>query len=118
MNILIKNRKNGDLSMIKGKHDYDFRNRSYIATNLLTPTPNTAEFAGCSIDESWEIVAPISDSRLVRYFLGDLCNFLADAFGVCIRVRKVKDLSEYIASPAKRITDRPFFCYVEYGGSV
>lgn len=89
--------------MIKGKHDYDFRNRSYIASNLLAPTPNAAEFAGCLIDESWEIVAPISDSRLVRYFLGDLCNFLADAFGICIRVRKVKNLSEYIASPVKRI---------------
>ncbi|MDO5478726.1 MAG: hypothetical protein Q4G23_06120 [Clostridia bacterium] len=89
--------------MNKGKHDYDFRNRSYINSGSLTPTSNAEEIAPCLIDESWEIVAPISDSRLVRYFLGDLCNFLCDAFGICIRVRKVKDISEYIASPKKRI---------------
>lgn len=89
--------------MTKGKHDYDFRNRSYVTTGSLAPTPNASEPAPCSIDESWEIVAPISTSRLVRYFVTDLCNFLADAFGICIRVRKVKDISEYLSSPTKRI---------------
>ena len=86
-----------------GKHDYSFRNRDFQAVPALTPTPNAAGTAGCRIDEDWEMIVPASDSRLARYFSGDLCRFFADAFGVCLRVRRVKNLTDYLENPRNRI---------------
>lgn len=86
-----------------GRHNYSFRNIDPIQTGRLTATPNAAEEARCALDESWEIVAKETDSRLVRYFTGDLCRFLGDAFGVYLRVRRVSDPREALKSPHHKI---------------
>ena len=82
--------------MKTGKHDYSFRNRNFQAVSRLSPTPNACFDAGYPIDESWEIVVPVTESRLVRYFSEDLCRFFADAFGVCLRIRKTDDIETYL----------------------
>ncbi len=91
-------------------HNYDFRNRDFQYTPRLTPTPNAAEKAPCRMDEDWEIIAPVShgdaDSaavRLTRYFTGDLVRFLTDAFGVCLRLRRVDDVTPWLNTPHKKI---------------
>lgn len=89
--------------MIKGKHDYDFRNRDFNLSVPLSPTPNASEEARCSIDEEWEIVIEKSGSRLVRYFSNDLYRFLSDSFGVCLRIRKVDDIEVCLQDRKKRI---------------
>lgn len=70
-------------------HNYSFRNVDPAETPRLSPTPNAAAPAVCTLDESWEIVVKNSPSRLTRYFSDDLCRFLGDAFGIYLRVRRV-----------------------------
>ena len=86
-----------------GKHDYDFRARDLTVTGKLSPTPNAATPAGCRITDSWEIVAQDSGSKLSAYFTYDLCRFLADGFGIYIRVRRTADMAAELASPENKI---------------
>ena len=69
------------------RHDYSFRNRSFTAVPRLRPTENPP--GAVRIDESWEILIPDSDSRLLRYFSTDLCRFFLDAFGFSPRIRRL-----------------------------
>lgn len=90
--------------MKSGSHDYSFRNQNFCAVPPLTPTPNACgSAAGCKIDDSWEIIVPASDSRLVRYYADDLSHFFADAFGVSLRIRYVKNIRSYIDNPSGKI---------------
>ncbi|MBE6570198.1 MAG: hypothetical protein E7658_08295 [Ruminococcaceae bacterium] len=84
-------------------HDYSFRNREFCRVPPLKPTPNACGNAECIIDESWEIIVPRSDSRLVRYYTEDLCRFFGDAFGVFLRIRWVQDIKPYLDKPEKYI---------------
>lgn len=83
--------------------NYSFRNREFNKFSPLTPTPNACGNAGYRLNESWEILVPLSDSRLVRYFSEDLCRFFGDAFGVFLRVRRVQDIRLYLDKPEKYI---------------
>jgi len=87
----------------RGKHNYDFRNVDFLETGRLTPTLNVGEAAGCMIDESWEIVTKETDSRLVKYFSGDLCRFLDEAFGIYLRIRRVTDPKEALKTSFHKI---------------
>lgn len=89
--------------MLKGKHDYSFRNQDFLDYRRLSPTPNAATPADCCIDDSWEIVVPVSDSRLVKYFSWDLYRFLSECFGVCPRVVKTENIRNYLKNPEKKI---------------
>ena len=89
--------------MNMGRHDYDFRARDFTSVTRLSPTPNADTPASCRPDGGWEIVAPESGSRLMRYYTYDLCRFLADAFGVYIRVRRTGDIAAELDSPSKKI---------------
>jgi len=87
----------------RGRHNYSFRNVDPMQTARLTPTPNAQRKACCTLDESWEIVARENDSRLVRYFTGDLYRFLSEAFGIYLRVRRVADPAEALKQPEHKI---------------
>jgi len=89
--------------MQKGQNDYSFRNQDFCRVLPLKPTPNALGVSGCVIDENWEIIVPARDSRLVRYYADDLCHFFSDAFGVCLRVRRVSDLSPFLVKPDRKI---------------
>lgn len=89
--------------MNNGKHDYSFRNQNFCAVPPLHRTLNCCGKMCCCIDEEWEIIVPVNASRLVRYYSDDLCHFFSDAFGVCLRIRRVCDLAYYLQKPAKKI---------------
>ena len=89
--------------MIQMRHDYSFRNRDFMSTPPLSPTPNADAEAICRPDETWEIIIPETNSRLVRYFSTDLYRFMAEAFGICLRIRRVKNIQEFLASPEHKI---------------
>ena len=89
--------------MMMGKHDYSFRNNDFLDYRRLTPTGNAATPADCYIDDSWEIVVPASDSRLVKYFSYDLYRFFSECFGVCLRVVKTENIAGYLKNPEKKI---------------
>ncbi|MBO7762344.1 MAG: hypothetical protein J6T24_06070 [Clostridia bacterium] len=71
------------------RNDYSFRNQSFTSVPRLTPTENPK--GGVVIDESWEILVPASDSRLVSYFTNDLSRFFLDAFGFSPRIRTLSE---------------------------
>ena len=89
--------------MIKGVHNYSFRNRDLLDYKPLAPTENISDDAACTIDNSWEIVVEKTDSRLVKYFSCDLVRFLSESFDVFLRVRKVESIAEEILNPHKKI---------------
>ena len=89
--------------MTNGKHDYSFRNQSFLSTGRLYPTPNAVEEAHCEIDENWEIVLPSTDSRLAKYYSFDLFRFLSESFGICPKLRYTDDLSAHLESPQRKI---------------
>ncbi len=89
--------------MIKGVHNYSFRNRDLLDYKPLSPTENKIEGASCTIDNSWEIVIPKTDSRLVKYFSRDLVRFLSESFDIFVRVRKAESIAEELSNPAKKI---------------
>lgn len=87
----------------KGIHNYSFRNVDLMYTERLLPTPNAMEEAGCILDDSWEIITKDTDSRLTRYFSGDLVRFLDEAFGIYPRLRRVKNVAEALQETKKKI---------------
>jgi len=88
--------------MTNGRHDYSFRNCDFLDYRRLTPTGNAATPADCFIDDSWEIVAPASNSRLVRYFTGDLYRFFCECLGICLRVVRTDNIQKYLENPKKK----------------
>lgn len=84
-------------------HNYSFRNRPLIETPRLAPTGNPVKEESCRLDESFEILLPVTDSRLARYYSADLCRFLTDAFGLSLRVRFVEDAAAFLSVPTRRI---------------
>ena len=88
---------------MKPRHDYSFRNRELCAYTRLAPTENTPAGGFAAIDETWEIVLPQSNDRLVRYFSGDLCRFFGDALGIYLRVRFSSDFAAELADPVHKI---------------
>lgn len=89
--------------MALGHHNYSFRNQNFVATGRLSPTPNATEKADCCIDDSWEIILPRSDSRLVQYYCHDLLRFLSDAFGICPRLRQTEHWEAFFNNPHHQI---------------
>ena len=89
--------------MIKGVHNYSFRNRDLLDYKPLSPTENKIDSAACEIDNSWEIVIPKTDSRLVKYFSHDLARFLSESFDIFVRVRKASSIADELTTPAKKI---------------
>ncbi len=82
---------------------YDFRNHNFLEVKRLNPTPNAAYKACCTVLENWEIVLPITKSRLAKYYSHDLFSFLADAFGICLRVRFVENIAKELQKPQQKI---------------
>lgn len=89
--------------MIKGVHNYSFRNKDLLEYKPLSPTENDSADAICSIDDSWEIVIAKTDSRLVNYFSRDLVRFLSESFDVFLRVRKTERIADELSNPFKKI---------------
>ena len=89
--------------MQKGKHNYSFRNTDLMYTKRLSPNENARKEAGCILDDSWEIVTKETDSRLVKYFSGDLLRFLGEAFGIYLRLKRVENIAEEIKEPYHKI---------------
>ncbi|MBR5270544.1 MAG: hypothetical protein IKV64_00005, partial [Clostridia bacterium] len=89
--------------MIKGVHNYSFRNRDLLDYKPLSPTENKIDGTPCEIDNSWEIVIPKTDSRLVKYFSHDLARFLSESFDIFVRVRKASSIADELTTPAKKI---------------
>lgn len=84
-------------------HDYSYRNRDYLAVDRLSATLNAKEAAGCLLGEDWKIVLPVTKSRLVKYYSQDLYRFIADAFGLCLRVRFTDNYLQDIQNPHHKI---------------
>ena len=82
---------------------YDFRNWDFSVTQRLSPTPNADKKAGCVIDNDWEIVLPVPNSRLVKYYSQDLFSFLADSFCVYPRVRYTENCANELKSRQRKI---------------
>ena len=82
---------------------YDFRNWDFSVTQRLSPTPNADKKVGCVIDNDWEIVLPVTNSRLVKYYSQDLFSFLTDAFCVCPRVRYTENCANELKSRQRKI---------------
>ena len=61
--------------------------QEYGVTDKLFPTPNAVGVEGCTVTEDWEIVLPVSSSRLVDYYSHDLLRFFSRGFGLCPRLR-------------------------------
>ena len=55
--------------------NYEFRNEDLNAVKRLAPTLNALKEPGCVLDDAWEIITKDTDSRLVKYYSGDLCRF-------------------------------------------
>ena len=103
-----------NLKMLKGKHDYSFRNQSFLHKGKLCPTLNAIEEAHCEIDDGWEIVLPSTDSRLAEYYSYDLFRFLSASFGICPKIRYTEDLSTHLKAPKHKIlllTEADIQCY-------
>ena len=84
-------------------NNYSFRNQEYRVTDRLCPTPNAVEFEGCTVTEDWEIVLPVSPSRLVDYYSHDLLRFFSRGFGLCPRLRFADQVQDFIKEPHHKI---------------
>lgn len=89
--------------MIKGNHNYSFRNHTLWEGERLSPTPNSSAENGARLGEDWEIVLPVTKSRLVKYFSHDLFEFLSDSFGLCLRVHFTDGYAEELKMPYHKI---------------
>lgn len=89
--------------MNKNTGDYSFRNRDFLAVERLQPTLNATNGNACSISNDWEIVLPVTDSRLVKFYSHDLYSFLTDAFGLCLRVRFAENYAYELKNPKHKI---------------
>ena len=79
--------------------NYEFRNEDLNAVKRLVPPLNALKEPVCVLDDTWEIITKDTDSRLVKYYSGDLCRFLNDAFGIYPRVRRVTDVQAALKNP-------------------
>ena len=84
-------------------NSYSFRNQEYRVTDRLFPTLNAVGFEGCTITERWEIVLPVSSSRLVDYYSHNLLRFFSSGFGLCPRLRFTDRIQDYIKDPYHKI---------------
>ena len=58
---------------------------------------------GCVIDDTWEIIAPLDESRLINYIGRDFCDFLDTSLSVYPRYRRVDDFNKDLADPTGKI---------------
>ena len=84
-------------------NNYSFRNQEYQVADRLSPVPNAVGFEGCTLSEDWEIVLPVSSSRLVDYYSHDLLRFLSRGFGLCPRLRSTDQFQDFIKDPYHKI---------------
>jgi len=89
--------------MSKNIGDYSFRNCDFLATDRLHPTLNAIANSSCEISDDWEIVLPVTRSRLAKFYSHDLFSFLADAFGICLRVRFSENIADELQDPKCKI---------------